>query len=140
MNSSTPLMRRTRIRIETVKKVDTLTKRIEGEPDLAVVAKDTVSNDAEEACIIEDLKKQRRLLQLHHASLCPHDSLSTTTCQDLPHCVAVKRLFNHVVSCRRRGRCDVPGCWNMSFIWNHYQACREENCTICSAVRQTGAH
>jgi hypothetical protein len=86
--------------------------------------------------IVVSLQKQRRLLLLYHASLCPHDDSLAAKCRDVPHCSAMKRLYHHVIACHDH-HCKLPGCKKHRSVWNHYQACRDETCIVCSPVHNT---
>jgi len=74
------------------------------------------------------LKKQKRLLRLSHASTCSRED-----CCVFPHCMAMKRLFIHVIGCSTR-RCEVPGCKKNLYVWKHYQSCKNATCRICSPL------
>jgi hypothetical protein len=79
-----------------------------------------------------DLEQKRRKLGiLYHAAHCRHDEVGD--CDKQRYCCAAKRVFLHMVHCRRND-CDVPGCKKCRSIWRHYRKCQDRHCVLCSAV------
>lgn len=77
-------------------------------------------------------RKQKRLQLLHHASVC---SRRDGECCELVHCMAMKRLYHHVIVCRQHGQCVVPGCRKWRRVWQHFESCTNDECAVCLPVK-----
>jgi hypothetical protein len=86
---------------------------------------------------------QRKLLLLYHAATC--NNAESSSCCTVPHCVASKRLFQHILICTDPmvrhddsdpscKDCPVPGCKRSRSIWRHYRKCAIEDCKLCSVA------
>jgi hypothetical protein len=94
------------------------------------------SNSGETQPAVKDARKleQQRsnLKTLYHAATC---QCQGENCPDVGHCLAVKRLYRHVLHCHIKGStCVVPGCRKMRRVWGHYRRCTTNECVLCSAV------
>lgn len=79
------------------------------------------------------LEKQRnKLISMHHAASCTNAKCDG--CPKFKHCAALKRMHKHVISCSKRGKCEVPGCKKMRSVWGHFRGCVDEGCQICSVI------
>jgi len=78
------------------------------------------------------VKKQQRLLLLHHSSKCPHQEEGMCT---LPGCMEMKRLWKHMAQCKDH-QCSVPHCFSSRSILSHYKRCKDPKCQACGPVRE----
>jgi E1A/CREB-binding protein len=78
------------------------------------------------------LKKQQRLLLLHHSSKCPFTEEGKC---EVPDCMEMKRLWKHMAQCKDH-QCHVPHCFSSRSILSHYKRCKDQKCDTCGPVRQ----
>lgn len=77
-------------------------------------------------------QQRRKLLGLHHAAHCTYTG--SGPCPGHSHCLAHKRLFSHMMSCREGPKCVIPGCAKGRLIWTHFSTCENKDCQVCSVV------
>jgi len=93
-------------------------------------------------------RMQKLLLLLRHASKCMHSETDSTTgtnttCSVGSQCTSMKKLWNHISSCRFNSAgnnsrsCSFPNCNRSRYALWHFKNCADvKNCPVCGPVRQ----
>jgi hypothetical protein len=88
-------------------------------------------------------RMQRILILLRHASKCPHGAgEGGSICPGSNHCASMKKLWNHISSCRQNGHgnesksCKYPNCSRSRYALWHFKNCAHLGfCPVCGPVR-----
>jgi len=75
---------------------------------------------------------QKRIVELRHAARCTG---CATSCPNLVRCQENKRLFHHIIRCKKREECDVDHCFLSKRILHHYHYCNDQRCPICTPIK-----
>ncbi|ETV96162.1 hypothetical protein H310_10363 [Aphanomyces invadans] len=77
-------------------------------------------------------RQQQRLLHLRHALFCPTDKCV------LPYCAEMKKLWTHVMGCKKSESCAYAHCLSSKYVLSHFQQCTNPACVVCALVRDAG--
>lgn len=92
----------------------------------------TRSSTNSETWKMVNLRQQRRLLLLHHATLCRIEI--GQNCPVSTRCSETKKVCFHIENCRDE-KCVFPHCVSSRYLISHFRRCKDDACELCTPVK-----
>ena len=72
---------------------------------------------------------------LVHARICSMRVKTSQDCQ-LPHCLKMKEILSHIVTCHNKTTCENDLCKPSSELVHHWNGCDKQECDTCLPILQ----